>query len=566
MTLFTAYSLFSGKKALPLFNKIKPHFVRLILFILAAGFINSCTESKKNDIHIAQKLTAATKADIAKGEKLSETYCAMCHLNPSPSLLDKKTWIKGVLPNMGPRLGIFEHDNIKYPLEYTGNLPKDLYPDTALISQKEWQKILDYFYSKAPEKLEFPKPKKKIVISSLFFKAVTPVYHGKASPMVSALRMDPGDKVIYLNNASSNKFMVFNKQLKLINQLHSVSPITGIQILNNSTTQPGKRDLLLTFIGSLRPSDARKGSVMRGTYNPKTEKANTSYYVINHVDRPVKSYMADLDGDGKPDYIIDGFGNHRGSLFWLKNLGNERVSKKRILSDTPGCMESRIMDFNGDDRPDIIALCSQNTEAIFLFLNRGGGKFKRKTLLNFPPVYGSSSFEIHDFNNDGKPDILYTCGDNADYSTIYKPYHGVYIFLNQGNYKFKKAWFYHIDGAYNAKARDFEHDGRLDIAVISFFANYKKRPQEGFIFFRNNGIRKNGSFSFTPYHPPATSKERWLTMDVADWNGDGYDDILLGNFSMGPQGAMNPKFAKKMQDKWSHAPLFVLLVNQAGTK
>ncbi|HRP33809.1 MAG TPA: hypothetical protein PKV73_18055, partial [Agriterribacter sp.] len=33
-------------------------------------------------------------------------YCSSCHLFPEPSLLDKKTWVNNVLPNMGWRLGI----------------------------------------------------------------------------------------------------------------------------------------------------------------------------------------------------------------------------------------------------------------------------------------------------------------------------------------------------------------------------------------------------------------------------------------------------------------------------
>jgi hypothetical protein len=545
--------------------KIKRARLYLFGLLLVIIIAISCTKPSKKPTEkssLFQKEIAATKTDIAKGERISKIYCASCHLYTSPTLLDKKTWVKQTLPNMGPHLGIFSHNGVKYPLVHTANLPKNFYPDTALISQKKWQKILDYFYAVAPEKLTFQKPKNKIKVSSAFFKAVTPAYQGKIPPMVSAIRFDPGNQVIYLSNASNDKFMVFNKHLKLMDQLNITSSITGIQILNNNISKSGRRDLLLTYIGSLSPSDAKKGAVMRSLYNPKTKEANVGYYVKNHVDRPVKSYMADLDGDGKKDYLISAFGNHKGSLFWLKNLGDQKVSEEQVLTDTSGCMETRIIDFNDDNKPDIIALCAQKTEAIFLLLNQGKGKFTRKTLLEFPPVYGSSSFEMDDFNQDGKPDILYTCGDNADYSTIYKPYHGVYIFLNQGNYKFKKAWFYHINGAYNAKARDFEHDGRLDIAVISFFANYKKRPQEGFVFFRNNGIQKNGNFSFTPYHPLATSKGRWLTMDVGDFNGDGYDDIVLGNFSLGPTGPMKPEFAKKMEAKWAHDPIFVLLINQ----
>jgi len=54
-------------------------------------------------------------------------------------------------------------------------------------------------------------------------------------------------------------------------------------------------------------------------------------------------------------------------------------------------------------------------------------------------------------------------------------------------------------------------------------------------------------------------------MDVADWTGNGYPDILLANFSMGPKGPMSSKFAKKMQKKWKHDPMFLLLKNHANS-
>ena len=75
-----------------------------------------------------------------------------------------------------------------------------------------------------------------------------------------------------------------------------------------------------------------------------------------------------------------------------------------------------------------------------MFLNDKKGGFTSTNLLRFPPVYGSSSFQLVDFNNDGKPDILYTSGDNSDYSKVLKSFHGVYIFLNQGDFKFKQCY------------------------------------------------------------------------------------------------------------------------------
>ncbi len=104
---------------------------------------------------------------------------------------------------------------------------------------------------------------------------------------------------------------------------------------------------------------------------------------------------------------------------------------RRILRSLPGAIRAYINDYNHDGLQDIMVLFAQGDESIILFTNLGNGGFQQEQLLRFPPSYGSSYFELADFNNDGYPDIVYTCGDNADYSPVLKPYHGVYIFMNE---------------------------------------------------------------------------------------------------------------------------------------
>jgi hypothetical protein len=98
-------------------------------------------------------------------------------------------------------------------------------------------------------------------------------------------------------------------------------------------------------------------------------------------------------------------------------------------------------------------------------------------------------------------------------------------------------------------ARDFDGDGDLDLAVISFFADYAHQPEEGFIYLENKG-----GFHFQPHTLPAGKFGRWLTMDVGDLDGDGKPDILLGNFSIAPG------FIKSSFD-WTNSPPFLFLKN-----
>jgi hypothetical protein len=214
-----------------------------------------------------------------------------------------------------------------------------------------------------------------------------------------------------------------------------------------------------------------------------------------------------------------------------------------------GAIRACINDYNKDGKPDIWALFAQGEEGVFLFTNRGNGKFNTEEVLRLPAVYGSSYFELDDFNKDGHPDILYTCGDNADYSAVLKPYHGVYIFLNDGENRFKQQYFFPINGCYKAIAKDFDNDGDLDIASIAFFADYEHQPEEGFVYLENRG-----DFNFSPSTIPQGRLGRWITMTAGDIDGDNKIDLVLGNFSAGPP-------IGKSKINWEKNPPFIVLKN-----
>jgi hypothetical protein len=237
-----------------------------------------------------------------------------------------------------------------------------------------------------------------------------------------------------------------------------------------------------------------------------------------------------------------------GALSWSENLGNNNFTR-HVLRPLPGAIKAYVEDYNKDGLLDIWALFSQGEEGIFLFTNKGSGHFEEEEVLRFPPADGSSYFEFADFNKDGYRDIVYTCGDNADYSPVLKPYHGVYIFINDKTNHFTKKYFFPINGCYKAIARDFDNDGDLDIATISFFADYAEQPEEGFVYLENEG-----NYKFQPFSHPATQAGRWLTMDAGDLNGDGKYDLILGNFSVGPS-------LRKSGIDWKSGPPFIILEN-----
>ncbi len=113
--------------------------------------------------------------------------------------------------------------------------------------------------------------------------------------------------------------------------------------------------------------------------------------------------------------------------------------------------------------------------------------------------------------------------------------------------------FFHLNGAYNAIPGDYDLDGDTDIAAISFFPDYDKQPEQSFVFLENDG--KN-NFSASTIADPVQG--RWIVMDVADYDRDGDDDIVLGALTF---EVLNDE--KKLVDKWIKNGIpFIILKNK----
>ena len=284
-------------------------------------------------------------------------------------------------------------------------------------------------------------------------------------------------------------------------------------------------EMFITNIGKgVFPTDAVGGSMQRLVKNGSAPGYQLGSMAIPNLKRPVFMAYGDLNKDGHEDVVACEFGNETGQLAWYENNGRGGYDK-RVLSDKPGAITAIIKDANLDGLPDIYVLMAQGNEGVFLYENQGSGKFVEKQLLSFLPLNGSQHIELADFNKDGFDDIVYVCGDNADKTPILKDYHGIYIFLNDGKSNFKQSYFYHLNGAYKAMVRDYDLDGDLDIAAISFFPDYLRYPEESFIYLKNKGNLKFEDYSF-----PEAPKGRWVVMDAGDMDADGDVDLVLGSF------------------------------------
>ncbi|RYE37288.1 MAG: VCBS repeat-containing protein [Sphingobacteriaceae bacterium] len=485
---------------------LKRVFLITVISIASFSTVFLSVSSCNNQSSKARDSVKMISQNVQNGQILAQKYCSSCHLYTAPSYLDKETWQKHVLPAMAPKLGIAVYTDD----QYVNNPGK-----RSTVTYDEWMKIVDYYQKTAPSKLPSVKPPVSAVKDWAIFNLKKPVTEPEFISTTTMVSVDTANQQLYSGDATTNNVNQWNQKLKPTVFTNFPSPVVY-------ASYPEKNKIVFTCIGNMMAIDVAEGKVL--AFNKNTEKPDT---LSTNLPRPVQSISADFNKDGLSDYVVCGFGHNIGSLYWLKQKQNHQF-EKFIIRDVPGAIQAITGDYNHDGWPDVMCLFAQAQEGIWLFLNNQHGGFTTKNLMRFLPVFGSNSFQIADFNHDGNPDILYTCGDNSDYSKILKPYHGMYIYLNQGNFQFKKSYFYPIDGCTKAMAADFDNDGDLDVATIAFFSDFKNNPSKGFIYFE-----QEQPLHFIPHTVPVNQYGRWICMDVNDWNHDNKPDIVLGNFSMG---------------------------------
>ena len=474
---------------------------------------------------------------FGEGARLARAYCTTCHLFPEPDAVDRKTWFDQILPRMKYRLGFTtpELDRSTNVILLRENQRIPLKP---VITEEQWLTLSKYYLNNAPET---PLPQvahEPISIGLPGFKTIIPKFRSP-QPATTAVRILSGSHQILLADDREKMVRVLDGEGGLLSSLSLSNSLTSFRLRGDT--------LIAAGIGSFLPSDLPLGEVLRLTLDGPELRLKDR--LITGLPRTTDADWVDLNGDGRPDCLVSCFGNNLGRMSWYESLPAGGFME-HVLFNLPGALHTEVADFNGDGRPDIAVLVAQETEALFLFLNDGKGGFERKTVFQKPPYYGHSHFELADFNGDGRPDFLVTNGDNGEFHSPAKRCHGVRIYASQPDGTWQESYFFPLNGAYKAVARDFDGDGDLDIAAISFFPAYDSSPRESFVYLENLG---NGQYRPSTFSQCMTG--RWITLDAGDIDGDGDDDIVLGSYIHGPTPV--PKF---LMDLWEKGNLPVLIL------
>ncbi|HKK75733.1 MAG TPA: FG-GAP-like repeat-containing protein [Saprospiraceae bacterium] len=457
---------------------------------------------------------AMTEAELAEGKSLAQAYCASCHTYIEPAVFPRNYWQGKLLPGMSKYFGLratdlrFEdsvNETAKARIDSAG-----VFPAEPTIDVDTWSKIWRFYLTESPpqppagERLDIKPQLDQFNVHKIPWKTGP---HG-----VSFLKIT-GDREIMVGNtliSEENNLVVINTEGE--ESVKQAIPSPLVHAVRD------EEEWILSFIGSFVGSDNPTGSI--GRFSPDKASEEGIQTLFDQRERPVDVKYQDFNNDQRKDWLVCEFGKELGGLHLY--LNTPEGPQKKVVQPRPGAIHTVIRDVNQDGLPDIYALVAQGTEALYLYTNQGNGSFSEEKLLQFPPTYGSTYFELVDFDQDGDEDILYTNGDSGDFGIPPKAFHGIRLFTNEGSGTYAEQWFLPQQGTYRARAIDFDQDGDLDIAAVGFFAYPAGMPQEGFLYIENLGS------DFQAHSFAEAKNSSWITMDAGDLDGDGDVDIVLG--------------------------------------
>ena len=301
--------------------------------------------------------------------------------------------------------------------------------------------------------------------------------------------------------------------------------------------QDGDFDILVSCMNIVFPNNDKIGALI-ALVNDGNENF-TKKNLLKDVERVTDARARDMDGDGDLDLVVGQFGYDQGEVRWMKKVGPWEYESQTLLH-LSGLINVCVEDFNGDGHPDIAAQFSQQWEEIHLFENDGEGNFTDKTIWGSTNHdFASSGMTAADLNQDGLPDLVFTNGDG--FGPTLKPgprhWHGVQWLENTGEGDFRYSRIGDLAGAYSPVVSDIDQDGDRDVLSVSGFNDWENPTADSLVWFRNDGNREFTKVTLA--HEPI----QLLTIDYADFDGDGIGEIISGCFPSYPPFERINRFA-----------------------
>ena len=445
------------------------------------------------------------------------SLCGACHAYPEPSDFPKRYWRKLVDNAYG----------------YYRDSPRE---DLKKMDVPPIEDVVQYYSSQAREELGLPPPNPRLDSGGFRFRQETiPLPAEQPFAAVSHIRWWPSDdprqrSLLVCDMASGEvqqlSFEGRNRRARLLVKLDYPDHVEPCDLDGD-----GYFDFVVAELGSFGPMDHNLGRVVWLRWDP-TKGKYEAITLQQELGRVADVQPADLDGDGDLDLAVAEFGWRKtGRVLLLEQIASasEKVRfRMHVLDERHGSIHVPVVDMNGDGLSDLVALIAQQHETIVAYLNEGGCEFQMQQVFGAPrPSYGSSGIQLTDLDGDGDFDVLYTNGDSFDTFCL-QPYHSVQWLENRGSFPFKHHPIVNLPGAYRALACDLDTDGDQDVVVCSMTG--EETPHNALIWFEQ---KNDGAFL---RHDLEYSTAQHATMEIGDFDGNGYLDFAVGHYHSAPSG------------------------------